>query len=74
MRDLVRNPLLIAVVTGILTNGLGITPIPVVNDFAAIVGRAVMVASVMEPWCGGPCPKSMTSQVIEAEELYILNP
>ena len=42
LRDLVRNPLLVAVVIGIFANLLGITPLPVINDFAAILGRAAL--------------------------------
>ena len=42
LRDLARNPLLIAVVIGICANLLGITPIPVVSDFASIIGRAAL--------------------------------
>lgn len=42
LRDLARNPLLIAVGLGIATNLLGIAPIPVVNDMAKILGAAAL--------------------------------
>ena len=42
LRDLGRNPLLVAVLIGISANRLGITPIPVVNDVAGILGRAAL--------------------------------
>lgn len=40
LRDLARNPLLIAILMGIGVNRLGIAPIPIVNEMAAILGRA----------------------------------
>lgn len=42
LRDLVRNPLLIAVLLGISVNLLGLAPIPVVNDMAKILGAAAL--------------------------------
>ena len=42
LRDLARNPLLIAVGLGITTNLLHITPIPVVSDMAKILGAAAL--------------------------------
>lgn len=42
LRDLARNPLLIAVLLGITTNLLNIAPIPVVSDMAKILGAAAL--------------------------------
>jgi predicted permease len=42
LRDLARNPLLIAVLLGVGMNILGITPLPVVNDLTDILGRAAL--------------------------------
>ena len=42
LRDLARNPLLIAVGLGITANLLHITPIPVVSDMAKILGAAAL--------------------------------
>ncbi|MFZ1767902.1 MAG: AEC family transporter [Caldilinea sp.] len=42
LRDLVRNPLLIAVFLGIAVNLLGVTPIPVIHDMAKILGAAAL--------------------------------
>ncbi len=42
LRDLIRNPLLIAVVLGLGTNMLGLTPIPVIHDLTGILGGAAL--------------------------------
>ena len=42
LRDLARNPLLIAVLLGIATNVLNIAPIPVLSDMAKILGAAAL--------------------------------
>ncbi len=42
LSDLIRNPLLIAVALGAGLNMLNITPIPVVNDLASILGSAAL--------------------------------
>jgi len=42
LRDLARNPLLIAVLLGIATNLLNIAPIPVLSDMAKILGAAAL--------------------------------
>jgi predicted permease len=42
LRDLARNPLLIAVLLGVGMNILGVTPLPVVNDLTDILGRAAL--------------------------------
>lgn len=42
LRDLVRNPLLIAVVLGVGLNMLRVTPIPVIDDLTDILGRGAL--------------------------------
>ncbi len=42
LRDLARNPLLIAVVLGIGLNLLGVTPLPVIDDLTDILGRGAL--------------------------------
>ena len=42
LRDLMRNPLLVAVFLGITANFLGIVPIPVVQDMTKILGAAAL--------------------------------
>jgi predicted permease len=42
LRDLVRNPLLIAVVLGVGMNMLSVTPIPVIDDLTDILGRGAL--------------------------------
>lgn len=42
LRDLGRNPLLLAVILGLVTNSFDITPIPVLNDMADLLGKAAL--------------------------------
>lgn len=42
VRDIVRNPLLIAVAVGLVFNGLGAGKLPILHDIADLLGRAAL--------------------------------
>ncbi|WP_259780029.1 AEC family transporter [Aestuariispira ectoiniformans] len=47
LRELIRNPLLIAIATGVTLNLTGIGPLPVIDDMAQIIGKAALPVALL---------------------------
>ncbi|WP_373087899.1 AEC family transporter [Sneathiella sp.] len=51
-REIIRNPLLMAIGAGAILNFTGIGPIPVINDFAGILAKAALPVALLSVGAG----------------------